>query len=351
MPTPLVSIVTPVHNTAEYLADCIESVLAQTYSHWEYIIVNNQSTDGTREIAEHYAVLDPRIRLVDTECFLDQLPNFNYALRLISSESQYCKMVLADDYLFPECVERMVELAERAPTAGMICSYYVDGSKLKGVGLPYPTRVFPGREIGRMQLRDALFFCGSPTVPLFRSEVVRQRVPFFSVERFHADTAACYEVLRDWDFGFVHEILSYMRVDERSTTGRVMRFNPDLLDWMIMVHLYAPEYLDEGESVLERRRSWRRYRRYLGRSALRRPGPEFWEYHRRGLATIGKRIGRGKISLYTVGELLRLAGNPLETSRGVLRWWEARRKRSRLGDSADRARVPAPAREVGQVAP
>ena len=51
---PLVSVATPVYNGERHLAECIESVLAQTYQNWEYIIVNNCSTDRTREIAESY---------------------------------------------------------------------------------------------------------------------------------------------------------------------------------------------------------------------------------------------------------------------------------------------------------
>jgi len=51
---PLVSIVTPVYNGEPYLAECIESVLAQTYPNWEYIIQNNCSTDRTLEIASEY---------------------------------------------------------------------------------------------------------------------------------------------------------------------------------------------------------------------------------------------------------------------------------------------------------
>ena len=56
--SPLVSIVTPVYNGEAYLEECIESVLAQTYTHWEYIIVNNCSTDNTLDIARRYESKD-----------------------------------------------------------------------------------------------------------------------------------------------------------------------------------------------------------------------------------------------------------------------------------------------------
>ena len=61
---PLVSVVTPVHNGEAFLRECIESVLAQTYSHWEYIIVDNCSTDRTLEIASEYAIKDTRIKIL-----------------------------------------------------------------------------------------------------------------------------------------------------------------------------------------------------------------------------------------------------------------------------------------------
>ena len=53
--SPLVSVVTPVYNGETYLAACIESVLSQSYSNWEYVIVNNCSTDRTLDIASDYA--------------------------------------------------------------------------------------------------------------------------------------------------------------------------------------------------------------------------------------------------------------------------------------------------------
>src|SRR5579862_6129192 len=112
---PLVSIVTPVYNGEEYLVECIESVLAQTYQNWEYVIVNNCSTDNTAEIASRYQARDARIKLVNCTDFLGVIGNHNRAFRLISPQSAYCKVVCADDSLFPECVQKLVETAEQNP--------------------------------------------------------------------------------------------------------------------------------------------------------------------------------------------------------------------------------------------
>ena len=106
---PLVSVVTPFYNTAPYLAQCIESVLAQTYPHFEYILMDNCSTDGSAEIAETYARRDSRIRLIRCSEFLSQLANYNRALTQISDESEYCKIVQADDWIFPNCLQLMVQ--------------------------------------------------------------------------------------------------------------------------------------------------------------------------------------------------------------------------------------------------
>jgi len=60
---PLVSVVTPVYNYDQHLAECIESVLAQTYKNWEFVIVSSRSMDRSGDIAEHYAQKDARIRV------------------------------------------------------------------------------------------------------------------------------------------------------------------------------------------------------------------------------------------------------------------------------------------------
>jgi glycosyltransferase involved in cell wall biosynthesis len=106
-----VSVVTPVYNGAEYLPQCIESILGQTYTDWEYTIVNNCSSDTTLEIAQGYASRDPRIRIVSNRTFVRAMENYNIAVRQLSTDSKYCKVVAADDWLFPRCLEEMVALA------------------------------------------------------------------------------------------------------------------------------------------------------------------------------------------------------------------------------------------------
>ena len=70
----LVTVVTPVYNGEKYLAECIESVLAQTLTDWEYIIVNNCSTDGSLASRKAMREDDSRIRVYSNEQVLPLSP-------------------------------------------------------------------------------------------------------------------------------------------------------------------------------------------------------------------------------------------------------------------------------------
>ena len=116
--SPVISVLTPVYNGESYLAECIESVLAQTRADWEYIIVDNCSQDGTAELAERYAARDDRIRVMRCQEFVGVSGNFNRSVHLMSQKSEYCKFISADDWMYPECLELMVSVAERQGQSG-----------------------------------------------------------------------------------------------------------------------------------------------------------------------------------------------------------------------------------------
>jgi glycosyltransferase involved in cell wall biosynthesis len=115
MTEPFLSVVTPVYNDAEYLEQCIKSVLVQSHQDFEYIICNNHSKDRSGEIAQDYAANDPRVRVVKPPEFLPQAKNFNFSLQQISPRSQHCKMVLSDDWIYPNCIRELTEVAEANP--------------------------------------------------------------------------------------------------------------------------------------------------------------------------------------------------------------------------------------------
>ena len=155
---PLVSVVTPFYNTGRYLPECIESVLRQSYGNWEYILLDNCSTDDSGEIARRYAAKESRIRFFQNNSLLPQVQNYNAALSYISPNSSYCKIVQADDWIYPDCLEKMVALAESDASIGLVSSYFYWGSRIAGQGLPITTTVMSGPELCRLQLTKSLFF-------------------------------------------------------------------------------------------------------------------------------------------------------------------------------------------------
>lgn len=297
---PLVSVVTPFYNTREFLAECIESVLRQTYQNWEYVLVDNHSTDGSSEIAAQYASRFPgKIRIIHTESFLSQVQNYNFALSCISPESKYCKMVQADDWIFPDCIRAMVEVGEAHPSVGLIAAYQLE-DEVRLDGLPYPSPQVPGRDACRLFFLKNKYLFGSPTSSLLRSEAVRLRNPFYD-ERYapFEDGHVCFELLKAWDFGFVHQVLSYSRYDNGGIMSRVRQFGiwPFLQLSMLVAH--GRDYLSGEEYDRLLKRAEREYFLHLTKSAskLHPETREFWEFHRRGLASINysfdwKRLAR-----------------------------------------------------------
>ena len=303
---PLVSIVTPVYNTEKYLAECIESVMAQSYENWEYVIVNNCSTDRSLEITQHYAQQDARVRVHNNDRFLNQMQNWNHAMLQISPMSKYCKVVHADDWLFSECITRMVECAEAHPSVGIVSAYRLDETQVNLDGLPYPSTFIPGREVCRRTLQDDLYVFGSPTSLLIRSDLIRKREKFYDESTICADTQVCFDLLQESDFGFVHQVLTYTRRHNESLTSLTYRFDTRRLGYFTALIKYGPIYLDsqEYENLLER--TLDSYHCFLARCVFELREKAFWEYHKNGLRNLGCPISSAKLIRYLLSESLNL---------------------------------------------
>lgn len=107
---PLVSVFTQVYNTKPFLARCVESVLHQTFSEFEYILIDNGSTDGCKELLEEYAARDSRIRLVRFE--ENRIETLWLRDIFKSGIQAYVTTLDSDDWWEPTYLERLVGLAE-----------------------------------------------------------------------------------------------------------------------------------------------------------------------------------------------------------------------------------------------
>jgi glycosyltransferase involved in cell wall biosynthesis len=287
----LVSVVTPVYNGEAYIAQCIESVLAQTHARLEYVVVDNCSTDSTPELVASYAARDERIRLVRPAEFVGPDPNANRALREISADSVYTKVVHADDWLFPECVERMLAVALRNPSVGIVGAYRLEGSKVTLDGLPASVEVVPGHDFCRAQLlgRPWGYLMGSPSSVLYRSDLVRARPEFYRLDNpFQSDQEACYLVLQESDFGFVHQVLTFTRRHDAADSSYYHRVGAGPAGQLRLLLEYGPVFLTEDEY---RRRLAARVLHYAALFVGRPSGvvdAEFRAYH---AATISRLRG------------------------------------------------------------
>ena len=115
----LISVYTQVYNTRDYLPKCIESVLNQTHKNFEYIIVDNGSTDGCKEIIEQYAQKDDRIRVIRYENNILRGIWVNIAKE--SANGKYITNVDSDDWVELDFLERLIDLAE-ANGLDMVCT-------------------------------------------------------------------------------------------------------------------------------------------------------------------------------------------------------------------------------------
>jgi len=113
-----VSVVMPVYNGARYLREAVDSILSQTYTDFEFIIVDDGSTDETPAILATYAKADPRVVLVPNHQNLGLVHSLNRGLALARGE--YVARMDADDISLAERFERQVAYLEVHPDVGVL---------------------------------------------------------------------------------------------------------------------------------------------------------------------------------------------------------------------------------------
>jgi glycosyltransferase involved in cell wall biosynthesis len=190
---PTVSVIIPTYNRAALVGEAIESVLAQTYQDLEVIVVDDGSTDRTREVVGRYvAASHGRVRLL-SQTNQGISAARNAACRL--ARGRYFAFLDSDDVWKPEKLAAQVPVLEADPQVGLVASVgeLVDASNARVLGIK--PKVFPGSTLRDLVLRGS----AQPSTYVVRREAMED-VGFFDVEirRGLEDLDLCFRMAQHW---------------------------------------------------------------------------------------------------------------------------------------------------------
>lgn len=173
MSSPLVSVLIPVHNDADFLEECLQSLFQQSYENWELIAVDDGSTDASPAILERWAARDSRVRWQFQE-HLGIVPALNLAGSLAKGE--LIARMDADDLAHPLRLEKQVQFLEQHPEAGLIgCCFehFVDPSQTSLPPWALRHQLWSNTLLDAEELNNALFAESPVAHPTF---CMRQKV-------------------------------------------------------------------------------------------------------------------------------------------------------------------------------
>ncbi|QTH42269.1 glycosyltransferase family 2 protein [Cohnella sp. LGH] len=208
---PKVSVVMPVYNGAQHLHESIESIQRQTFTDWEFIIINEfGSNDGSAEIVEMYAKGDKRIRLVQNDQRLGLGESLNKGIRL--AEGQYIARMDADDLSHPTRFAKQVELMDANPNVA-ICGTYQNHF---GPGINWVHRPPVKAEQTRTNLLFKCDLCHSTL--MLRKKMIIDHDLFYDNTYLNEDFELWTRVLVVADIVNIPEVLGEYRHGENNIT-------------------------------------------------------------------------------------------------------------------------------------
>jgi len=242
--TPVVSVIIPCYNQAPYLAEAVQSVIAQTFGDWEVIMVNDGSPDNTSEVAQALIVNHPacRLRLIEK-------PNGGVSdarnVGIRAARGRYILPLDGDDKIDPQFLARTVALLDRDPEVGIAYTDWVYFGALQA------TRNATDYDFARLCTKENLFTCTA----LFRKEA------WAAAGGFNPNMTRGVE---DWDFwigcgehGFkgrrIPEPLFFYRAKEGGRNEGALPDLPAMFARIVLNHpkLYQPEAVQAARRTFE----------------------------------------------------------------------------------------------------
>ena len=215
---PKVSVLIPTYNSAAFLDDAIQSVLNQSFTDFELIIVDNCSTDNSKEVISKYTS-DSRVRFYVNEKNIGSNGNFNRCFSLASGD--YIKCLCSDDIFHLSLLEKFVAIMEAHPSVSLVSSFFEEfGSVTKTI-----RPGFSGSMEGKKMINEVLCtknFLGNPSQVMFKREGFK--VGFFKeMSVWNVDLEFFFRILSLGDGYIIPEVLSYTRIHDAAASHSMIK--------------------------------------------------------------------------------------------------------------------------------
>lgn len=220
------SVVMPSYNHGRFLRESMGAILGQSRKPSEVILVDDASTDGSREIAEAFAREHPNVRVLCNERNLGMLAAVQKGLQ--ASSGQYIHLPAADDRIYPGLYAKSLEMLERHPAAGLCSSliHFIDENGAdKG---PYPTfRIaeeacyLSPAEVARLLGKHGTWF-GTQTA-IYRRDAFREMGGYYQELGNYEDPFVCQVIALKFGACFIPEVLGAWRRSDAGFAGRMHR--------------------------------------------------------------------------------------------------------------------------------
>lgn len=234
-----ISVIVPIYNVENYLRECLDSVLAQTFSDWEMILVDDGSTDGSGKIADEYADLDERISVIHQEnAGLSAARNTG----IDAARGEYLYFLDSDDYILENALDIMYNSARKNHLDLVIFNgmdFGCDGDRISEKDLLIKefkswNHTFTGRELFcKMLSEESLLLCCVPLQFVRRSSILESGIRFRE-GMIHEDNLYSFALFMSMQIVMVIDKVLYMRrVREGSITNNKITIK-NLDSWNII---------------------------------------------------------------------------------------------------------------------
>ena len=243
-----VSILLPVYNGERFLAQAIESALAQTLADFELLICDDASTDSSPAIIERFAAADSRIKMWRNDSNKGLFANYNECLSRANGE--FIKPFAQDDLLEPTMLAETCAALERDASIKLVSTarnWVSDSGAVVNVVAPFPSdRIITGREVILYNLLQLTNWVGEPSTVLFRAEQIGDK---FDTALYHyGDIDYWFRIVEHGNYCYLNKVLCSFRRHDGSATSKNLAGMYFALDILRMGKKYRQYSEQLGES-------------------------------------------------------------------------------------------------------